>query len=96
MKIEEIRNSKIDLIISLNLDGRAESIIRKYICELENQNIKLEADKLEMAKAVVSQHIRIDFEGDKICTYCKRLEIIGHSDNCIVNKANKYIKEVEK
>ena len=82
-------NNKIDLIISLNLDGKAENIIRKYIKQLES-------DKLEMAKAIGEvADIQERTYGSGMDLH---LDMITYADENkeLFEKANKYIKEVEK
>lgn len=68
---------------------------------LEKERGQLEADKLEAYRAIVDNHVEY---GD-IADYCIQCEgsnketgnctPIVHSEDCIVLKAEKYIREVE-
>ncbi len=63
-------NNKVDLILSLNLDGKAEKIIRKYIQELE--------DRIESMKSCSNCNPLDIFD----CEGCKYIGN-GDSDNWI-------------
>ena len=59
---------------------------------------ELEADKLEAYKAIVKDWYGFNQSNDAQCNYCKESTYlptnIKHQDNCIVNKANKYIEGI--
>ena len=76
-----------------------ESTTLKCINDLIEKISKLEADKLEMAKAIVEDNLYIE-DGDTWCNKCGGVndkfvnsEVIHTSNNCIVDKATKYINK---
>jgi N-methylhydantoinase B/oxoprolinase/acetone carboxylase alpha subunit len=66
--------------------------------EIESYIDKLEADKLEAYKYIDDGDVSYEMSCYEVkCSKCLRLiDIEEHDENCIVGKAEKYIKEVEK
>ena len=80
-----------DIIESLENYTTPCSDIAVKLGQIREHINQLEADKLELSKAIVVY----ENKSDVYC--CDDIAFKGnHNVNCIVNKANKYIKEVEK
>ena len=65
-----------------------ENIIKTQQSEIE----KLEADKLELARAIVDNQILGDTTGEQLCNFCGNDANEIHEPECILWKAKKYIK----
>jgi len=87
MNIENAKNRLINNSVEISYSQRL------AIYDLLEE---LEADKLEAYKAIVKDPVYIDDDSNEFCQHCKEWFYGGvHGDNCIVNKANKYIEQLD-
>ena len=79
------------------VSGYRKQFIDAYVEGWDCQQSKieeLEADKLEMAKAIVEDPYQYNGES-YVCWRCGNFENEQHSVDCIVNKANKYMEGIK-
>lgn len=83
-----------------NMSALQTSWISLALRDLESGINQLEADKLEAYKHIIKNSTSFEFDeyGENKAEYCLDCsqDPMDHNSGCIVNKANKYIKEVEK
>ena len=96
MKIEGFLEDIIYQVECFQRMSSVNSLKSIEIIKSQQQKIEqLEADKLELSKAI-DDNCMSEYYGSDYCVHCDREGYNNHSKDCIVNKAQKYIEEVEK